>query len=366
MHHQTDSEQESQPKKLHLNTSILTLSRICLAFVVFVGHSASFTYDLDSVNSLLLASPTYAVYGFFFISGLVVSPSASRSLSRFSNSGSIFFGPLDYLKKRLLRIFPALFINLLLISFVLAPSFSFLMNWSYSLESAQSFFFKNLLLVPGWQVGISETLVDQPREGWNAPTWTLFFEILAYVAALLIALSPRRLRILSQICALSCSFLIVSLFNSGSLPIKGSLIPQLSIFLCFFFAGGLMSMITRKNQIRFTVLLISIGSLEIIFTDESKSLAVAICLLLFIGLSRFNPKSCITRIPDISYGTYLWHWPVLQITSALLLSEGRNISTLFFVSLPIVLVLSVLSWYLVEKPCIEFGRQHLFKRARLN
>ena len=350
---------------MQLNTSILTLSRICLALVVFVGHSASFTYDLESVNSFLLASPTYAVYGFFFISGLVVSPSASRSLSKFSNSGSIFFGSVDYLKKRFLRIYPALLINLLLTSFILAPSFSLLMNWSYSLGSAQSFFVKNLLLVPGWQVGISETLLDQPREGWNAPTWTLFFEILAYVAALVIALSPRRLRISSQIFALSCSFLIVSLFNSGALLIKGTLILQLSIFLCFFFAGGLMSMITRKNQIRFTFLLIFIGSLEIIFTGKSISPAVAVCLLLFLGLSRINPKSRIARIPDISYGTYLWHWPVLQIVSALFLSEVSNTSALFFVSLPIVLLLSVLSWHLVERPAIEFGRRTVNKQPKL-
>ncbi len=126
-----------------------------------------------------------------------------------------------------------------------------------------------------------------------------------------------------------------------------------------------MSMITRKNQIRFTFLLIVIGSLEIVFTGKSTSHAVAICLLLFLGLSRINPKSCITRIPDISYGTYLWHWPVLQIVSALFLNEASNTLGLFFVTLPIVFLLYVLSWHLVERPSIEFGRRTVNKQAKL-
>ena len=350
---------------MHLNTSILTLSRIFLALVVFVGHSASFTYDLESVNSFLLVSPTYAVYGFFFISGLVVSQSARTSLSQNPNTGSRFFESLAYLKRRFLRIYPALLFNLFLISFVLSPSFSFFMKWSYSLESAESFFLKNLLLFPGWQVGISETLVGQPREGWNAPIWTLFFEILAYVAALFLALAPKRFRIPGQACALVFAFLFVTLFNASALPISISdtLLPPLSIFLCFFFAGGLMTLLTMKSQILFSVLVMICGTLEIILTGNSTSLAVAICLLLFLSLSRFNPKSWIARIPDISYGTYLWHWPVLQVVSALLIREPKRGSEinfeLFLFSLPIVLVLSILSWYLIEKPSIQFGRSFL-------
>jgi peptidoglycan/LPS O-acetylase OafA/YrhL len=61
----------------------------------------------------------------------------------------------------------------------------------------------------------------------------------------------------------------------------------------------------------------------------------------------------IPRIPrdtDLSYGTYLWAFPVQQV---LVMSGVREPLQLFAIATPIVLVIAALSWFLVEKPALR-------------
>jgi peptidoglycan/LPS O-acetylase OafA/YrhL len=70
--------------------------------------------------------------------------------------------------------------------------------------------------------------------------------------------------------------------------------------------------------------------------------------LIYLGLSASISLGNATRFGDISYGTYLYGWPVEQIVRGVV---GASLSgwSLFLVSFPIAAACGWLSWHLVEK-----------------
>jgi peptidoglycan/LPS O-acetylase OafA/YrhL len=62
------------------------------------------------------------------------------------------------------------------------------------------------------------------------------------------------------------------------------------------------------------------------------------------------------RLPgEFSYGVYVFGWPIQQVIA----TEFPNFSVHAnqAVTIAISLALASMSWYLIEKPCIRFGRQ---------
>ena len=89
------------------------------------------------------------------------------------------------------------------------------------------------------------------------------------------------------------------------------------------------------------------------FNDVSALIVLPLCgayALLYAGLHPIDPLWKVGTKADISYGLYLYAWPV-QI---LLLWYFRSISPwlMFIVTVPIAMGLAYLSWYLVEKPAL--------------
>jgi peptidoglycan/LPS O-acetylase OafA/YrhL len=69
------------------------------------------------------------------------------------------------------------------------------------------------------------------------------------------------------------------------------------------------------------------------------------------------------RLPDYSYGIYIWHYPAMQIVMYLRPDFGPWRLMLF--SVPLFLVLSALSWHVIEKPALRLKpRPKLDPRAR--
>ena len=57
----------------------------------------------------------------------------------------------------------------------------------------------------------------------------------------------------------------------------------------------------------------------------------------------------IAKYGDLSYGIYIWHFPVVQTFISLHLFDSRPIVALCLLILT-VLLLALLSWHLIEKP----------------
>jgi peptidoglycan/LPS O-acetylase OafA/YrhL len=69
----------------------------------------------------------------------------------------------------------------------------------------------------------------------------------------------------------------------------------------------------------------------------------------YLGL--LNPARNIVLSGDYSYGIYLYGFPVQQAVVQLLPTHREWYWNLV-IALPVVIVIAVLSWWLVEKPCL--------------
>lgn len=76
-------------------------------------------------------------------------------------------------------------------------------------------------------------------------------------------------------------------------------------------------------------------------------------LALFIGVTKIPNLPLFSR-GDYSYGVYLYGFPIQQSLVAALKIGSPFV--LFFMTIPIVVLLAVFSWHLVEKPTLRFRR----------
>jgi peptidoglycan/LPS O-acetylase OafA/YrhL len=69
----------------------------------------------------------------------------------------------------------------------------------------------------------------------------------------------------------------------------------------------------------------------------------------------------------VSYGLYIWHWPVLfwYAKHRPITSINPYIDTTL-IPLAITTALAILSWFLIEKPCMALGHRFSARRARIS
>jgi peptidoglycan/LPS O-acetylase OafA/YrhL len=75
-------------------------------------------------------------------------------------------------------------------------------------------------------------------------------------------------------------------------------------------------------------------------------------VLFYFAYQRLVPLWSLGTHPDLSYGTYLYGWPVQAL---LILKLGGSLGPygLFAIALPVTLAIAALSWYLVESPWMQ-------------
>ena len=83
----------------------------------------------------------------------------------------------------------------------------------------------------------------------------------------------------------------------------------------------------------------------------------AACIILELALSqdgwlsKFLKSAWLVYIGRISYGLYLWHWPVWRVFTA---EFHWPIWKMRLVATPVFIILTLMSYYLLERPCLRF------------
>jgi peptidoglycan/LPS O-acetylase OafA/YrhL len=86
-------------------------------------------------------------------------------------------------------------------------------------------------------------------------------------------------------------------------------------------------------------------------TDAIWSLALGYCAF-WIG-ARFEWLRPYNRLGDYSYGTYIFAWPVQQMTAMLIV--GVSPVQMMLVAMPATWALGIISWHLIERPAMRFA-----------
>jgi len=293
---------------------------------------------------------TWAVLGFFAISGFLITGSRM--------SGKSAFG---YYVNRVMRIVPAFVVCLVIVAFVFAPlSLIFDPQGSWSIVNSVTYFLRNLPLYPPElaQPAIGQTLQHVPYRGyWNGSMWTLFWEFSCYIFIGCAVSLSRRL--------LPAFVAVVFLFTTGvSLAVELGLIalPDLAgraAPLIAAFAAGSLAFLFR-DRVRFDVM--SVGAAIVAIAAVSAmgvaySLAAIPLTVILLWLGAVLPLSSVGTHgrADISYGMYIYAWPVQQILM-LLFGKALGLPGMVVLSIASTIPLAYLSYRLIEKPAQERGR----------
>ncbi|HWK93922.1 MAG TPA: acyltransferase [Pseudolabrys sp.] len=324
------------------------LIRLTAALTVLLSHLLIIQAGSDTLDPLLQVTPftlgQHAVNAFFFLSGLMLSQSVERRPDL-----------ADYLWARFLRIVPGLFVFGLLMAFVAGP----LLSSSHPLDyfsDPHTWIYPFAILVEFAKAAPPHHVFQglPYAEAVNTPLWTIKYEILAYgvLAAFSAAGWTRRTGTLWG----ALAFALVLFTAQAALENVGdtSHLYQLGRY-GFCFTLGMMAFHYRERVS--LALAWFLGSVLLVVVTRGTALEHAAYVVLvahgvmLAGTRTYGALTKATQRHDISYGVYIYHWPVAQ---ALLVEiPGIGMPLLLALTLLITLPLAVASWRYVEAPALR-------------
>jgi len=329
--------------------------RLVLALAVVISHAFSVTTgsvdDEPLVASTRFTLGEHAVNGFFAISGFLVTMSFDRR------------GWWDYLVARVLRIAPGLIVAVLTTALVLGAFMTRLSLGDYLSHGGLWRFIsvtlsslKSTAVLPGVFEG-------NPFKFAMGTVWTLKYEVLCYAGILLIGvLGILRSR-------LAAVLIVTGLFLSAALvehrytePPKGL---ETALRLPLIFAVG-AALYVWRDLIRLSFAAAAVLMLATWLSAETAlfkpmlfiSTAYAVLWLALVPvMTRLVPEPR----QDLSYGTYLYGWPVQQMLHDLFPTASPV--SLLVPAILMTLLIAALSWSLVEKPALMLKARAVGRRT---
>jgi peptidoglycan/LPS O-acetylase OafA/YrhL len=326
------------------------LMRLFAAWMVIYGHAWAITGspggDLVAQLTQYRYAGAVAVDTFFVISGFLIAASLQRR------------GVRAYLIARALRIVPALLACTVLTAFVIGPLVTnapdylrTLQPWRY--VAINSSLWKSQFLLPG--------VFDQlPQHVANGSLWTLPVEAKLYVVLLGISLvgllTPRRF---TPLFALVVGIGYALAIRHAPLP---GYLRELAWCVGFFMAGTLMWVNRRCLPLHWALLLGLVVACA--WTRGSPWFHLPYCLTLAYGtvFIAFLPRLPVIRHTDLSYGIYLYGWPVAQLVQEF--SPGGPLHNAAWTTL-LVLPLAAGSWWLVERPALALKKRFAIRAPQV-
>jgi len=326
--------------------------RLLFASFVIITHSYALSGNkecdlLCQYTNGQVSFSYLGVRGFFVISGYLVFQSLKRSRNIF-----------DYSIKRILRLYPALILMLILtilfVPFVYESAIPYFKN-----KSILTYILNNITLYrPQHTItGVFET--NPYRSAVNGSLWTIPYEVVMYIFLALFFVVRKNTYFLKIL--LGFFFLatyIVNVLFVENIKKYGFFFGDEYIYdlSCFFIMGALLDAFKIDKLARRKTLLVLLALVSFIFIFFNCFLYVLyITLPLFIivfGLMSVpyinNLKS---KIGDISYGVYLYAFPVQQtVMYYFKLSTIELMVTSMFISY----LLGWFSWHFIEKKALAY------------
>jgi peptidoglycan/LPS O-acetylase OafA/YrhL len=328
------------------------LVRMLAAMAVLVSHGyviATGEKGDEPLRSYLGTSlGGLAVIVFFVISGFLITGSmfSSGNWRRF-------------LITRASRIYPALLVCNLLVWVTCGLFFTSSEVSSYFSDAdGLKFMFSNSTLFLDARYHLLGVFLDNPLpQTVNGSLWTLPWELRAYILTLLFWYVVVILKVADQAAwlmlgAVAISYLVSTFFLGG--------FYAKVVELIYAFSYGAFLQLYKKNIRIQTLVWMMVPCLMVFVVSDPvirKALlmlalppvTLVICLMRLPFLFRYN------RIDDISYGVYLYAFPLQQMVCALV--GDWPVLQQIFLSVILVIPLAILSWRFVERPFIRMSER---------
>lgn len=320
-----------------------TALRWILASSVMISHGWDLTYPergLDPTVAILsFPISRLAVFLFFTLSGFLVT-------------GSLFKrGVGSFLRARGLRLLPGLWVMLLVVPLVLWAAFGTIGFGEFVRSpETQRFVWRNALLL-GDQFQLPGLFENHPIERVvNGSLWTIPHEVRCYIALAVaagIGLTQPRWRFTALI--------LIAFALNFALPEMGRSIDNARhLGFCFFL--GVLAWLWRERVILSWPLVAIVVTLALMVPAEMPlklaltQLGVGYLVLVSAFRVPTSWKTASARLPDYSYGIYIYAFPAQQAAYAMGATQPlANIGWAFLMLLPV----AALSWHFIESPALR-------------
>jgi peptidoglycan/LPS O-acetylase OafA/YrhL len=323
---------------------------LLLAVLVLFSHCFPLTLGSNKQEPLFsvtqwLTLGILSVDFFFVISGYLITQSWIRSASA-----------TDFLRKRLLRIYPGYLVAFLL-SIVVGVIGAGELRPAYmkQLYVRHHLVMQGLVFLDGGTLDSPKAFSTNPFPRYvNGSLWTLLPEWRCYTLVLMLgvlgAFSFRYTGLFA--------FLIAYTFYAHQVVCLGN--PEFSLWrlITFFFSGMVVATLPGSvSRLTPWMGMLAVGGL-VLAAPFPVLLALSLPILgtiaiLSIGLIPSDRLGRLFAGWDLSYGMYLYAFPVQQMLVYGL--ELRSPLLLLQYSLPITVVLAWISWHVIERPALRFA-----------
>lgn len=325
------------------------LLRVVMAVAVVVSHAFSVTDGRVEqepwFHTTGFTLGEHAVNGFFAISGFLVTMSFVKR------------GWRDYALARLLRIAPGLIAATLVVALLIGGAMTSLDKTAYYSDfrlwrfiSGTLTSFKSAAALPGVFEG-------NPLQFPMGTVWTLKYETLCYLGVLLAGLAGLLAKPRLALAAL-VSLTLAVVVREIAMP-DGPKGTETALRLpLIFLAGGVIYL--YRDRVRVSLPLLALSLIALVALSYTPLYKAALYLvtawgILVLALAPALTRRSVEPPADLSYGVYLYGWPVQQALHGLFPALGAV--ALLWPSLALTVVVAALSWFLIEKPALGLKRR---------
>jgi len=346
--------QPTVAQHLGKRTNRIDQIRLGAAIAVVFGHSWHLSLGPHAVAPLEhwlgLGVHELAVHVFFFLSGVLISQSAVRHADR----------PMHFAFARFKRIVPALWVHAVFLPVILiacgvvgAEQGEALVAYTARL---MTLFFVDFT-VPGAFAG------NPFPDALNGSVWSLRHEIIVYAlvggAGALGALkTPLRTAVFAaaMVVWIVCAHRIAGEAQSG----VAFIFAEGRWVMTSFLMGVLVHRLARWVMLRLDVMALVWGAAILTLTFAPAFIAThfvlaAVCYSVLILAFLGRPGRGLSA--DISYGVYIYGWPVQQLVVMAWISVFATAPAplvLFGVAMGPLCAVAMLSWVLIERPALSW------------
>ena len=353
------------------NLKLLTFYRIALAFTVFVSHAFPIFLGKNDPQVPFfwrssISFGTFAVGGFFALSGLLLYSSANR------------LPPRVWIIRRSLRLLPAYAACLLFCSFVLSPIAVFLQNrnlndfFNFGPVGPFAYTWNNLFMPVGITYALNDSFSTTPygvltggASVVNGSIWSLPYEIRCYLVlgfvCYLFSYKFRDKLLPLLTCATFLGYLLSgnTQFQRLVAPLWKFSDPLFLQLLSIFLFGACFGIYAKRITLNFRLLiaLLILYYFTTFYSELVSTIGIAVVVLIPFVVGKLFLESFERwnfSLWDISYGFYLYSFPIQQMTVQLF--PNLPFPALILMALLATLALSILSYKLIESPAINFGK----------